>query len=417
MKIYLKTYGCTLNRADSDLMRGILKKSNYEITDCEDKSDLVILNTCTVKGATENKIIERIKKIGDKKKLVIAGCLSINENKLRKINPKIVVVYPNAVSNIVKAVEDSLNGRNRTYTTGEDKSYLENQITTPIMRVAIQEGCVGNCYFCQTKLARPKLISYNENRIIDRINKGVTNGAKEVEITGMDSGAYGLDRNSNLIELLKKIEKIEGEFKVRIGMINPIHVKRMKNELIRILSGEKFYKFIHLPVQTGSEKVCKSMNRPHTVIDFINQVREFRKKIPNITIATDIIIGYPTESESDFEDTVDLINKTRPDVVNLSKFTPRDRTKAKNMKQLDSKITSRRSIAITKLIHKIGNENNTRCIGMEYEVLITEKQRDWTGRNENYKTVVVKDFKGKLGDKTKVKITDSNYGSLFGKII
>ncbi|MFA5050138.1 MAG: tRNA (N(6)-L-threonylcarbamoyladenosine(37)-C(2))-methylthiotransferase [Candidatus Micrarchaeia archaeon] len=416
MRIYIQTYGCTLNQADSDFIAGALEKEGHCIVSDENKAQIIILNTCTVKGATENKIMERIKSLKNRK-LIIAGCLGVNEKKIRKILPNCVIVYPAGIGSIYDALKDCANKKSATYKISKDKEALPRRLTSPILRVSIQEGCIGNCYFCQTKIARPKLASYNKNRVTEWIKNGINFGAAEIQLTGMDLGAYGLECNKDLIFLLDEIERIEGNFKIRLGMINPIHTKRMIDRLIKKLKGGMLYKFIHIPVQTGSEKVCREMNRTHTVSDFNLCVKKLRKSIPQITIATDIIVGYPTENESDFKKTISMIKRIKPDIVNVSKFTPRDGTFAKNLKQLDSKIIKKRTEIIAKLCRTIAFEKNKKLIGEIYNVLITEKQKDFTGRNENYKQVIVKDFNGHLGEIVKVKIVGANHGSLVSEIM
>lgn len=411
MRVYLETYGCTLNQADSDIIRGILKSAGHRLVE-ERYAEIVIINTCTVKGATENKIISRIKKI--KKPLIIAGCLVVNEKRIRSERKDAVLIWPGALNYLEQALKDAKEGIVNTYKSNEYKDSLPKEFTKPILRIAAQEGCCGNCYFCQTKIARPELRSYNPERIVQLIEEGIKKGAKEIQLTGMDLGAYGLDRKSNLVELLKRIESIDGEFIVRLGMINPQHVKRMFPEIVRVLSGKHFYKFIHIPVQTGSEKVCKEMNRGHTVNDFVEIVKTIRKKIPNITISTDIIVGYPTETKNDFEQTVLLIKKTKPDIVNVSKFTSRAGTRASEMKQLRTQEIKERSRIMSKVCKEISKEKNQKFVGKILEILITEKGRDFTGRTESYKQVVVKNFRGNLGIKIKRKIKEANHGSLIG---
>ena len=458
MRVYLETYGCTLNQADSDIIRGILKGAGHRIV-TEREAEIVIINSCTVKGATENKIISRIREI--KKPLIIAGCLVVNEKRIREERKDAVLVWPGALNCLEQAVRDAKKGIANTYKSNEYKDSLPKEFTKPILRIAAQEGCCGNCYFCQTKLARPELRSYNPERIVQLIEEGIKKGAKEIQLTGMDLGAYGLDlieasaskapafvnsrrdRKTNLIELLKRIEKIKGEFIVRLGMINPQHAKRMLPELVKTLKGKKFYKFLHAPVQTGSEKVCKEMNRGHTVKDFVDIVKNIRRAIPSITIATDIIVGYPTETKEDFEQTIQLIEKIKPDIVNVSKFTSRAGTKASKMKQLKTQEIKERSRRMSEVCKRIAKEKNEKFIGKVLEILITEKGRDFTGRTENYKQVVVKNLnqstwpsrsdqspslrKGRtraaerqelsynaLGEKIKRKIKEANHGSLIG---
>jgi len=233
----------------------------------------------------------------------------------------------------------------------------------------------------------------------------------------MDSGAYGLDIGSNLPTLLRELLSVEGDFKIRLGMINPQHLARFGDRLIELMKSEKFYRFIHIPVQTGSEKVCREMNRPHSVKDFKKWVGKFRKAFPSITIATDIIVGYPTETEKDFEETLALIKSVKPDVVNLSKFTSRAGTKAALLKQLPTEVIKKRSEIAARLIKKIAVEKNKKYIGRTLDVLVLEKGKNKTtkGRTENYKQVVIKG-KTKLGARVMVKIKSANHGSLFGEV-
>ena len=436
--IMLETYGCTMNQADSDIMKGVLEGLGFRVLSPvagvqfdktrdpklktisgQQEADVIILNTCTVKGPTENKIIERIRKLETIRlktgnpKLVLCGCMSANIAKIRKYTSA-PIVWPGAINRIGNAVEDALEGRSTEYKEMCDKGTLPRVFTKPILRIGIAEGCTGTCTFCQTKLARPGLRSVKIPRIIEWMNEGISKGAKEIQLTAMDAGAYGLDIKSDLPSLLSCINNIEGDFLVRLGMINPEHVLRMKNQLIDAMKAKHIYKFLHIPVQSGSEKVVKEMRRKHTVAEFEQIVSEFRKAIPEITIATDIIVGYPSETQDDFSKTLNLLGRVRPDVVNLSKFSPRPGTKAKELGQLDNGVIKKRSVEASALVKEILTENNKKYIGREVEVLITEKQKSFTGRTINYKQVVVKNFEGELGEKVKIKIVDANHGSLFG---
>ena len=408
MKVFIKTYGCTLNQADSDIMVGELNKKGHRIVS-ENEADVIILNTCTVKGTTEHKILARLNKLKDKK-VVVAGCLTVNQGKIEQVLPNAPLVSARSVDKINDAVELAIKGEKQVFRKPVSKENLIRIITSPILRIGISEGCVSSCSFCQTKLARPGLSSLSPRKIVDTINEGVESGAVEIQLTSMDSGAYGKDLRINLIDLLKTInEKVNDKVMIRLGMINPDHVKRMLKEMIYELKGEMFYKFLHVPVQTGSEKVCKDMNRDHSVKDYYEIVEYVRKQIPNMTISTDIIVGYPTETEDDFKKTVELIKKTKPEVVNISKFTPRPGTKAKKLKQLSTKVIKQRSRKVSELVHEILNEADSKYVGKTVEVVVTEKGK---ARMKNYKQVVV-DSKNIVGSRIKVKIKSFRNGSLF----
>jgi MiaB-like tRNA modifying enzyme len=429
-KIYLETYGCTLNQADSDILRAVLTEHRHQIVDREAESDVVIINTCTVKGATDNKISERVRQLRKAgKRIVIAGCMTADEAKLRKIAPLAPLVGTSSLKNISNAVDDAMAGRGSSYKSYESKDALPKLLTVPIARIPINDGCVSSCNFCQTRIARPFLRSYSPKTVVKWIDAAVVQGTREIQLTSMDSGAYGLDIKTNLISLLDAIANDDNDtrpshstkqdpgFLVRLGMINPDHAKRMLPDIIRLLKHKRFYKFIHIPVQTGSENVCKDMNRAHSVKDFVDIVEAIREEIPDATIATDIIVGYPTETEADYEQTKKLILQAKPDITNISRFSPRPGTKAKELKQLPDAEVKKRSGEMAILVKRICEERRKASIGRQYWVLVTEKQRDFKGRNINYSQVIVNGFKGKLGDTTAVRITDATHGSLFGEIV
>jgi MiaB-like tRNA modifying enzyme len=415
-RIYVETYGCTLNLADSDLISGELLGAGHELVSSAEYADVVIINTCTVKGPTENKISSRIQRIAKSNRpLIIAGCLVANTKMLRDIAPNAVIVGTGSISFIKDAVKTALLKHPAEFISFEDKNDLSRLFTAPILRIPICEGCVNNCYFCHTKLARPRLRSYRQKTIARWVEEGVAKGAKEIQLTAMDSGVYGMDTKSDLPELMQSINSINGDFLARLGMINPQHVKMLGNSLMDAISLPKFYKFIHVPVQTGSEKVCVEMNRGHTVEDFRSTLQTYRERMPEISMATDIIVGYPTETEDDLEDTIKLIERSGLDAINISKFSARPGTKAKDLNVLKTQEVKRRSRIASEVARRVLEERNKKFIGKTYEVLITEKQKHFTGRNINYKQVVVKKFKGKLGDRIKVEIIDANYGVLFGE--
>ena len=435
-KVFIETYGCTLNQAESDIMAAILKERGHALAVTESDADVILINTCTVKGATENKIIERLKKLGDAGRIfVVAGCLSADEARLRKFAPDAPIVKTMAIARIADAVEDAMAGQATIFRDYEPKENLPRQFSAPILRVPVNDGCVGHCNYCQTKMARPFLRSYSPKAIAKWINEGVARGAREIQLTSQDLGAYGLDIRTDLLKLMEHLNRDDSEgrrnalfagtgpvsspdpqFMIRLGMINPNHASRMREGLAQILLQPNIYRFLHIPLQSGSEKVCKEMERDHTVSEFEQLVAFMRERVPQITVATDLIAGYPTESEEDFQQTLELVRRVRPDIVNVSKFSPRPGTRAKEMKQIDNNTIKRRSTELSSLVREISRERNRALVGNEFRVLITEKQRDFTGRTPAYKQVVVRDFKGKLGDFINVKITDANHGSLFGGI-
>ncbi|MCX6774198.1 MAG: tRNA (N(6)-L-threonylcarbamoyladenosine(37)-C(2))-methylthiotransferase [Candidatus Micrarchaeota archaeon] len=411
MKVFVKTYGCTLNRADGETLSALVGQGGHAIVGKEEDADIIIVNTCTVKLPTENKILSYLRKLKEsRRKFIISGCMTVDSSLLKKFNAP--MLGPSSLRYVNRAIEDCLNNDAKYYGIVESKDFLPKIFSPPIARISIGEGCTDRCFFCQSRLARPKLISQSPKSIILQMENAIAKGCKEIQFSGCDTGAYGLDINTNLVELLKNAVEVEGDFMIRIGMANPHHIKRIAKDLAELYKNRKIYKFLHTSVQSGSNKVLREMARGHSIRDFEDIASFFRKNVKDIMIETDIIVGYPTETEKDFEETVDMLKRVKPDVVNLSKFTPRKGTEAAEMKQLASEITKQRSIKVSKLLKKIGLENSRKYIGRKLRVLITEEGK---GRAENYKQVAI-NRKIKLGEWVNVKITDCTNTTLIGKV-
>jgi len=408
MNIYIETYGCSANQNNSEIIAGLLEKAGCLITKLEN-SDCIIINSCVVKGPTEAKILAKIKKYlkeHPKKKIIVTGCIAnADPEKVKAINKKIILVGLNNIKDIVKAAANS-----RDYLSEKREIKLcipKKNFNKIIDIVQISEGCLGECSYCFTKFAKGELFAYPKEMILQEIKNSVANGCKEIWITSQDSAAY-----PGFIGLLRDIVAIKGNFFVRIGMMNPNHVLKNLNDLIEIYKSEKVFKFLHLPVQSGSNKVLKDMNRFYKKEDFIKIIDSFKKEIPLIHISTDIIVGFPTETEKDFEKTFDLVKKVKPGIVNISRYWPMPKTKAASMKQLDIKIIQKRSKKLHELVKKISLEDNKKFIGWSGNALVDEKNKDgsFTARNIFYKPVIID--KAELGKMVKVKISKAGNGWL-----
>ncbi|MFH0986460.1 MAG: radical SAM protein, partial [Candidatus Micrarchaeota archaeon] len=233
-------------------------------------------------------------------------------------------------------------------------SFAEGADAVP---VEICEGCAGRCAYCGTKNARGDLFSYPVQDIVKHVNELAKKGHIKILLTAQDTGCYGLDIGSTLPELLKKISAIDGNFACRIGMMNPCYAAKYADEIIALMNepNSKFLPFIHIPIQSGSDKVLKEMKRIGTAAEFKKTAEKFRKAVSGITIATDIIVGFPTETDADFKKTVKLLKDAKPDVVNISMFYPRPNTAAAEMKQLASQTVKKRSCELTKLCKALKN--------------------------------------------------------------
>lgn len=420
-KIFIKTYGCSLNQSDSEVMAGLLKKADFELVKNAKQADLIIINTCTVKRLTEKRFFKYLEKINKlDKPIVIAGC--IPQTDPEKV-PGYSLVGTSQITNIVEIVEETINGSTLVSLAKENnqKLNLPKIRKNPIIEIVpICEGCLGEpCAYCKVKSARGNLVSYAKEDILRQISHAIKDGVKEVWITAQDTGAYGKDIGESLTSLLKEIIKLPGDFKVRLGMANPNHIKEFLDELINIYKSEKMFKFLHIPVQSGNDEILKSMKRKYTVEEFKQTIQKFKKEIPNITISTDIICGFPGETEEQFNDSLNLIKEIKPDVLNISRFWPRPKTEAEKMEdQIHGRETKRRSKLLTSIFTNTARMLNEKWLGWEGEILIDEKGKDDTliGRNFAYKPVVLKG-NYKLGNKVKIRIKKITAFDLRGEVL
>jgi MiaB-like tRNA modifying enzyme len=420
-KVFIESYGCSANLSDSQVISGLLKENGFEIVNSPKKSDLNIINTCIVKNPTEQRMIHRIRELTKlKKPLIVAGCMPKTSQKLiEKINFNASMIGPDSIEGIVGVATATIEGRKIFFLKDlrKPKICLPKIRLNPIINIVpIAIGCLGDCSYCSVKFAKGRLFSYPKEKIIEEVRIAVKSGCKEIWITSQDNSCYGKDINSSLPELLNEVCKIDGEFFVRVGMMNPTHAKDILNQLIESYRNEKIFKFLHLPVQSGSNRILEKMKRYYKIEDFIEIVNKFRKEIPNLTLSTDIIAGFPTETEEDFNQTISLIEKIKPDIVNISKFGARPKTEVANLKQLDMKVVNERSSILHNLVKKISLENNKKWIGWKGKVLVDEKTKDgFIARNFAYKPIIIKTRKNVFGKIIEMEIKDATANCLIAK--
>jgi threonylcarbamoyladenosine tRNA methylthiotransferase CDKAL1 len=425
MKIYLETYGCTFNQADSEIMAALLTDDGAKILDSPEEADLIIMNTCYVKQPTEQKIINHIHKMQEKfpkKKLLIAGCMvDIDPKKLEKLAPKAGWIGARRIKSAPEVVNALMNGKIHRE-TGYDttlKTCLPKARSNPLVHIIqIAEGCIGKCNYCCTRFARGSLQSYPLHLLQKEAEIAVSEGCVELQLTAQDTIAFGKDTGESLKDLINQITAIEGDFRVRIGMMHPKNI--LDNDvksLINSFKHEKIYNFLHLPIQSGNNQVLEDMGREYTVADYLNVINQFRKEIPSISLSTDVIVGYPTENEAAFRHTLNIINKLRPDFLHISKYHHRPGTEASNFDEIDPSIMKKRSKQLNKIKTQISYQKNYELVGTIQNILITNKgtKGGYIGRTGSYKTVVVDD--APLGNFVNVKIIEARNTYLKGTLI
>ena len=418
-KIFVEAYGCSASFADSEMISGLILNGGHSLVDNSSESDLNIVVTCSVKDATANKMIHRIKSLKTKP-LVVAGCLPKAETStVEKFTENASLLGPNSLGKTLQVIDSTLKGRKQIALEDSDLSKIglpKVRLNPAVGIVEIANGCMSECTFCQTKLSKGDLSSYRLGDIVRQVQTEIKEGCKEIWLTSTDNGCYGFDIGTDLPSLVNAVAEIPEDFLIRVGMMNPMYMPRIKKELIESYDNDKVFKFLHIPVQSGSDKVLHDMKRGHTSDTYREIVKKAKERFTDFTISTDIIVGFPSETEEDFQKTVELLDETRPDVVNLSRYSARPGTEAAELKQIDVAEVKRRSKLIFEQINKISMKNNKRWIGWTGKVLFDEKTDEGIkGRNFAYKPVFVRD-EVEIGQHHTVTITDVTQNTLLGKI-
>ena len=435
-KVWIEAYGCSASMADSEMIGGILKEAGYEIATKRSESALNLIVTCSVKDTTEHKMMSRIRTmVKSGKPLVVAGCLpKADKSKIESASSSASLIGPNSIDKAPDAVRSALSGDRLVALKDSqlDKINIPRVRLNPVISIVeIANGCMSECTFCQTKIAKGRLRSYRIGDIVREIKSDIKSGCKEVWLSSTDNGCYGRDIDTNLVDLLQACCSIEGNFKIRVGMMNPMYLPAILDRMVSLFcENDKLFKFLHIPVQSGSDRILRKMKRGHTSKTFIDTVQAFRDKIPEMTISTDIIVGFPSETEDDFKQTINLLERSQPDFVNISRYAARPKTVASGWKEMkvSSQVSKERSEYLHDLTRRIAKKRNSIWREWQGEIVIDETGKVMQGRNYAYKPVVISsstssstanaaDRQILLGDIVNVKIFDFSNFSLKANVI
>ncbi|BAN90431.1 tRNA (N(6)-L-threonylcarbamoyladenosine(37)-C(2))-methylthiotransferase [Aeropyrum camini] len=400
-KYYLEVYGCSLSEFDALIMASRLEEAGYRRVERPEDADVILVNTCAVRLDTEQRIAERLEKLRldlPDKKYVVAGCLvRARPGLVARLMPEASLLAPQAVERVLEAVESLDHGRRLVVLEGQrDTSSMPPlPVTDAVVTVMIQEGCLGDCSFCITKVARRQVKSYSPRIIVERVREAVERGAREIRLTGTDVAVYGVDLpgRPNLADLVATIlEKVEGDYRIRIGMMTPDQVEPYLDSLLDVYRDERVYKYFHLPVQSGDDEVLKIMKRNYTVEEYKAIHRKIKSRFPDAMVATDIIVGHPGETWEAFWNTVRLVKELRFEKVHLAQYSLRPHTEAASMEQVPDSVKKERSRILGGIVAEIGLELNKRYVGRRVRALVAE--RSWregsmTGRLDNYTPIVL----------------------------
>jgi len=420
-RVYVEAYGCSANLADSEIVQGLLTEAGHTIIGDPGSADASVVLSCTVKTPTQRKIEKRIRQLHQLgRPLVVAGCMPKAQRDLvAEIAPGASMMGPDNIREVVGVVEAAIKGETSEALEGgsPDRTCLPRIRENPLIHIApIASGCLGSCTYCIVKRARGGLTSFPADAIIDDARTALESGCREIWVTAEDTAAYGWE-GVGLPGLLEGLSSLSGRYFIRVGMMTPNQAMQILDSLIDAYRSDRLFKFIHIPVQAGSDEVLKRMGRRYTVDDYRGLVRRFREELPLVSISTDIICGFPGETEDQFEDSIRLVEETKPDVLNISRFWSRPGTEAASMEgQLHGRITKERSRRLTGLWKELSLEGNLRWVGWEGEALVDEAGRSggMVARNIAYKPVVLRD-PVRVGDFVEVRVTGAMRGYLIGE--
>ena len=384
MRFWVESYGCTMNRGEGRGLAEDMASLGYEEAPSADEADIVVLNTCTVVETTEKHMLSRMSQLRmSGKRVIVTGCMA-------KAQPQRVLIRLPDSPVIPPESYDSFRGTVMERFGIAGPPIILPQGTEAVLPIA--QGCLGNCSYCITKLARGDLRTYDHDALLRRFDSFLAGGAREILVTAQDTAAFGHDNGDSLPALLRDMLSREGDFRLRIGMADPASVIRVREGLADLMDDPRLYRFLHIPVQSGSDAVLRAMRRKYTVERFMELVDDLRADVPGISIATDLICGFPGETDGDHAMSVDLIRRLRADTVNITRFSSRPGTDAALMPQVSGGVSSARSADLTRVKNETELDVNTGLVGRTFRCLATEVGKEGTIlRNGFYRPIVVRE--------------------------
>lgn len=371
-KVYIETYGCSYNFGDTANLVEVLKVYGSTRVESPGDADAVIVNTCTVVGPTERRMLRRLLALADKP-LFVTGCMPLVQREAIFSVCSPVIISPDAIR----------------------KAYLRVKTVAPggTGIVQIAQGCLGRCTYCITRRARGALKSFPEQEIQEKVQSFVRSGTYEIQLTAQDTSAYGRDSGTGLPSLLTTLSGIPGNFRIRVGMMNPATVLPIVDDLVEAYNSTRIFRFLHLPVQSGSDSILEKMGRGYSVDDILRIISAFRGRYPDISIATDFIVGFPGESEEDFSRSLALIGQIKPSKVNVTRYSKRPFTGPFAEKDFPDSVKKDRSRILNAFAEEQYSTVNRPLLGTIVSCVVTENLRPGSvmARTATYQGVVIED--------------------------
>ena len=432
MKYYIHTYGCQMNVHESEKLAGILEEKGYLPAEKENDADIIVFNTCCVRETAETKILGNlgiVKKLKETKpdlKVCVCGCMAQKKgeaDRLKKRCPFINLIF--GTHNLYKFdqyLDEIMSGQNVIEVWNTDKTLPEK---TPIKRsdsvnawVNIMYGCNNFCSYCIVPYVRGREISRPEQDVLQDVKKLISEGYKEITLLGQNVNSYGndfSDKSNHFAALLEKCASFEGDYKIRFMTSHP---KDLSEEVVKtIASCDKLADFMHLPVQAGSDRILSLMNRRYTSGQYLEKIDMIRSYIPDAGLSSDIMVGFPTETEEDFSDTMNIVKKVGYNNLYTFIYSRRSGTPADKMEQVELATKKRRIKELIALQFEIGCDLAKKCVGKTYRVLCDGYDgKTASGKSSCEKAIYFPSDINPVGKFVNVTVTHTKNNQLYGEI-
>ncbi|RMH86170.1 MAG: tRNA (N6-isopentenyl adenosine(37)-C2)-methylthiotransferase MiaB [Calditrichaeota bacterium] len=435
-KVYIETYGCQMNEYDTEIVKTVLGEHGYEFTDSTDEADIVLLNTCSVRENANKKVYNRIHNIkqranGRKVQIGILGCMATNFRKQLLENPKLPIDFiagPDSYKRLPQLIEEVLsNGkaaRNFDVTLSEFETYSDifpRREGGVNAWIAVMRGCDNFCTFCVVPYTRGRERSRSPENVLEEVRRLAEMGYRQVTLLGQNVNSYNYE-GKDFAYLLEKVSEVEGIERIRFTSPHP---KDFPRRLLQVIAeNPKVCKHIHLPLQAGNDRILQMMNRTYTQKEYLDLVEEIRRLIPNVVLSTDIIVGFPTETDEEFRDTVRVMETVVYDSAFIFKYSERPHTIAQRKfpDDVPDEVKTERIVLLNELQKRHSYQKNLAHVGEVHEVLLEEEKtkkspHEYQGRNDGNKIVIVPKGPYRKGQFLNVEITDATPHVLRGRVV
>lgn len=418
MRVYVESYGCSQNQGEGATIARDLASRGHVLAHDPSGADVGILVTCGVIGPTESRMVRRWEAlVGVLPRVVVTGCLvPLRTGLMNGVGRERTTFVPIREQAHLGALLDGWS-IGAVLPRGASRPVPEPMPYPITEEVVIAQGCTSGCSYCFSRLARGRLSSVTSSDVVRRVEEAATRGVREVRLTGLDTAAWGEDLpgSERLPELLRSVGAVAGNFRVRVGMMSPQSLEPHRERYLDALAEGRAYRFLHLPLQSGSDRILEAMHRGYTQDLYLRQVEDARRRFPDLHLATDVIVGFPGESEDDFRATEEILERVGPETVNVTRFSARPGTPAARLAPLPPRVAKRRSRALASLRQRISRTRLERYLGAVSvgRVLEYGPGSSSVARLDNYLPVVL-DRRPPLGAEVDLRIDGARSTYLLG---